>query len=267
MERRCCEAARSSNIMAKNENPCISTLSIVSLCVSITVRKVSCLQCLQCWLTLPCPRLSDTICRIQTIPSSDNRQLQLSFSVGAEHQWKNPGSCCVIVKQPRKFARKQSSIWPMLQWKPQKQRKIGCAKMCQASQAPLQLADPNLGCQWALLVGANGCTLANEFWFWTTGYHRMPYSVTCHNGLSMAKYSGTMGWCLWCSNALWYSKANKNHRMCPKDVSAFLERALVCKSQEQANLPSQASANQSHATHCKTKSKFQYSIAFWLFCH
>ena len=66
--------------------PCISTLSIVSLCVSITVRKVSCLQCLQCWLTLPCPRLSDTICRIQTIPSSDNRQLQLSFSVGAEHQ-------------------------------------------------------------------------------------------------------------------------------------------------------------------------------------
>ena len=92
MERRCCEAARSSNIMAKNEDshfhafPCISTLSIVSLCVSITVRKVSCLQCLQCWLTLPCPRLSDTICRIQTIPSSDNRQLQLSFSVGAEHQ-------------------------------------------------------------------------------------------------------------------------------------------------------------------------------------
>ena len=95
--------------------PCISTLSIVSLCVSITVRKVSCLQC---WLTLPCPRLSDTICRIQTIPSSDNRELQLSFSVGAEHQWKNPESCCVIVKQPRKFARKQSSIWPMLQWKP-----------------------------------------------------------------------------------------------------------------------------------------------------
>ena len=58
----------------------------VFLADSSAVRKVSCLQCFQCCLTLPCPRLSDTICRIQTIPSSDNRQLQLSFGVGAEHQ-------------------------------------------------------------------------------------------------------------------------------------------------------------------------------------
>lgn len=108
-------------------------------------------------------------------------------------------------------------------------------QICQVSQAPLQLADPNLGCQWALLVGANGCTLV----------------------------TGTMGWCLWCSNALWYCKANRNHRMCLTDVSAFQRATPFAKVKSRQIC--QASANQSYDMQCKTKSKIQYFYVFLIF--